>query len=177
MIRNRFVYELSINLDIEYIKNLVMSKQDETVEGRPSHHRLVKNDPYMSSLLKRYPLLSPVYNIYPLPPFVGIPLHIDTDRSCAFNIPIEGTEGTNTIFYESEGPIEMKYDTNRIYDLIKSPVKEVGRHILIRPLLINNTVPHEVTNNKDTKRITISWSLQKGVTFEQAIECFNESIL
>jgi hypothetical protein len=177
MIRDQHIYELNIDLDIDYITNLVMKKQDESVKGRPSHHRFVKDDPYMTSILERYPLLSPVYNIYPLPAHIGIPLHIDTDRSCAFNIPIKGTEGTHTIFYESEGPIKMEYDTNRIYDLIKSPVKEIFRYTLIRPVLINNSIPHEVTNNKDSMRITLSWSLQKGVTFEQAIDLFKDYMI
>jgi hypothetical protein len=176
MIRNQFVYELNIDLDMEYITNMVMNKQKETVDGRAVHHRLVKDDPYMLSILKQYPLLSPVYNIYPLPAHIGIPLHIDTDRSCALNIPIKGTEDTHTIFYDGEN-INLEYDEKRIYDLVKSPVNEVFRHTLIRPLLINNTTPHEVTNNKNSKRITVSWSFQKGVTFEQAIRCFNEPIL
>jgi hypothetical protein len=64
--------------------------------------------------------------------------------------------------------------TNRIYDLVKSPVVEVYRHTLIKPLIINNSIPHKVTNEKDTMRVTLSWSLQKGVTHQQAIECFNE---
>jgi len=177
MIKNKFVYELDIDLDMEYITNLVMNKQNESVKGRAGHHRMVKDDPYMASLLNRYPLLSPVYNIYPMPPHIGIPLHIDTDRSCALNIPIEGTENTHTIFYSAGEDIVLEHDSKRIYDLVKSPVNEVYRHTLIRPLLINNTTPHEVTNNKNSKRITISWSFQKGVTFEQAIRCFNEPVL
>jgi len=172
MTRNEFIYELDIDLDMDYITKLVLKKQDETVQGRAGHHRMVSDDAYMSSIQKKYPLLSPVYNIYPLPAKIGIPLHIDTDRSCAFNIPIQGTEGTNTIFYEAVEPVQTVYDTKRIYDLIKSPVVEKFRHTLLRPLLINNSKPHEVTNNKDTMRITLSWSLNKGVTFEQAIECF-----
>lgn len=176
MIQNNFIQELNINLDIEYITNLVMNKQNETVNGRPTHHRLVADDPYMTSLKNKYPLLSSVYNIYPLPPYKGIPLHIDRDRSCAFNIPIQGTENTHTIFYKADNII-LEYDDKRIYDLIKSPVTEVFRNTLIRPSLINNTIPHEVTNDKDTMRITLSWSLQKGVTFQQAIECFNEPVL
>ena len=55
MIRNQFIYELNIDLDMEYITNLVMNKQNESVEGKARHHRLVKNDPYMSLILKRYP--------------------------------------------------------------------------------------------------------------------------
>jgi hypothetical protein len=172
MIRNEFIYELDIDLDMEYITNLVLSKQDEVIEGKAKHHRMVSDDVYMSSIQKRYPLLSPVYNIYPLPPYIGIPLHIDTDRSCAFNIPIRGTEETYTIFYETVEPIETVYDTKKIYDLVKSSVVEKFRHTLVKPLLINNSKPHKVTNNKNTMRITLSWSLNKGVTFEHAMECF-----
>jgi hypothetical protein len=172
LIQNEFVYELDIDLDMDYITKLVLKKQDETVQGKARHHRMVFDDPYMTSIYQKYPLLSPVYNIYPLPANMGLPLHIDTDRSCAFNIPIQGTEGTDTIFYETVGPLVTVYDTKRIYDLVKSPIIEKFRHTLIRPLLINNSKPHKVTNNKDTMRITLSWSLNKDITFEQAIEHF-----
>jgi hypothetical protein len=174
MIRNKFICEVDINLDMEYITNLVNDKKYQSIDGRASHHRFVKDDPYMTSIQKRYPLLSMVYNIYSLPARKEIPLHIDTDRSCAFNIPIQDTENTYTVFYEQDGPLETVYDTNRIYDLVKSPVLEVYRHTLIKPLIINNSIPHKVTNEKDTMRVTLSWSLHKGVTFNQAIECFNE---
>lgn len=174
MIRNQFIYELDIDLDMEYITDLVNNKKYQSIDGRASHHRYVKDDPYMTSIQKRYPLLSMVYNIYPLPAGKEIPLHIDTNRSCAFNIPIQGTENTYTIFYEIDGPLKTVYDANRIYDLVQSPVTEVYRHTLIKPVLINNTTPHKVTNQKDTMRVTLSWSLHKDVTYQQAIECFNE---
>lgn len=144
--------------------------------GRAKHHRMVRDDPYMLSIQQKYPLLSDVYNVYPLPPHVGIPLHIDRNRSCALNIPLMNTENTYTIFYDALDDLVLEYDEKRIYDLVQSPVREVFRHTLIRPLLINNTMPHEVTNDNDTVRLTISWSLRKGVTQQQAIECFNEPV-
>jgi hypothetical protein len=154
-----------------------MKKQDESVNGRASHHRMVHDDPYMMSIQNQYPLLSNVYNIYPLLPHCGIPLHIDSSRSCALNIPIRGTEDTYTIFYKEDGPLKLEYDDKRIYNLVKSPVVEVFRSTLTKPLLINNTIPHKVTNHKNTMRLTLSWSLQLDVTFQQAIECFNAPIL
>lgn len=177
MIRNNFVYELDIPLDMEYLTELALRKQDENVSGRANHHRMVRDDAYMLSLQRKYPLLSDVYNIYPLPPHIEIPLHIDRDRSCAFNIPIMNTENTFTIFYDDDGERVLEFDPKRIYDLVRSPVREVFRHTLIKPLLINNTMPHKVTNDNDTVRLTISWSLRKGVTQQQAIECFNEPVL
>lgn len=173
MIRNKHIYELDIDLDMKYVADLVMKKQHESIAGRAKHHRMVRDDSYMISIKDRYPLLSDVYNIYVMPAYTEIPLHIDAGRSCAFNIPIQGTEGTNTIFYEEAGPLISEYDDKRIYNLVKSPVNEVFSNTLLKPLLINNTTPHEVVNNKDTVRIILSWSLMKGVTFKQAIECFN----
>lgn len=176
MIRNNFVYELDIDLDMKYLAGLSQRIMEEQVQGRARHHRMVKDDPYMTSLHQKYPLLSEVYNIYPLPPHIEIPLHIDRDRSCAFNIPIMNTENTHTIFYEPDGDLVLEYDEKRIYDLVRSPVKEVFRHTLLQPLLINNTMPHKVTNDNDTVRLTLSWSLRKGVNQQQAIECFNEQL-
>jgi hypothetical protein len=162
---------------MNYLTDLVTKKQDESVSGRASHHRMVHDDPYMLSIKNRYPLLSDVYNIYPLPPYCEIPLHIDSSRSCAFNIPIQGTENTYTVFYEEAGPLKVEYDEKRIYNLVRSPVKEVFRSTLTQPLLINNSIPHQVTNNKNTMRLTLSWSLLQDITFQQAIECFNAPIL
>jgi len=173
MIRNKHIYELDIELDIEYITDLVMKKQNKSVAGRAKHHRMVQEDSYMLSIKNRYPLLSNVYNIYPMPAYTEIPLHINSSRSCAFNIPIQGTEGTSTVFYEADDPLILEYDNKKIYNLVKSPVKEVFSNTLLKPLLINNTTPHKVINNKNTMRITLSWSLMEGVTFKQAIECFN----
>ena len=172
MIRNKFIYELDIDLDIQYITDLVIKNQNKTIKGKAPHHRIVQDDQYMTSLLNRYPLLSGIYNIYSIQPYTEIPLHIDSKRSCAFNIPIQGTEGTYTIFYEETEPIKIEYYDKKIYNLVKSPVNEIFRSTLLRPLLINNTTPHKVTNDKDTIRLTLSWSLQPGVDFQQAIKCF-----
>lgn len=177
MIRNEYIYELDIELDMKYLTDLVMKKQDASVAGRAKHHRMVCDDPYMSSIKERYPLLSDVYNIYPLPSYSEIPLHIDSSRSCAFNIPISGTENTYTVFYKEAETLKLEYDEKRIYNLVRSQVKEVFRNTLLRPLLINNTTPHKVINNKSTMRLSLSWSLSTTVTFQQAIECFNASVL
>lgn len=176
MIRNNFVYELDNLFDMQHLALLADRMVNERVAGRANHHRMVRDDPYMVSIQQKYPLLSDVYNVYPLPPHIEIPLHIDRDRSCAFNIPIRNTENTHTIFYDPIGELELEYDERRIYDLVRSPVQEVFRHTLMRPLLINNTMPHKVTNDNDTVRLTISWSLRKGVTQQQAIRCFNEPV-
>jgi hypothetical protein len=174
MIRNEFIHELDIDLDIHHISELVFQEQFNYKEGYARHHRFVSDDQYMSALQKKYPLLSGVYNIYTLENGKGIPLHIDTDRSCALNIPIKNTEVTETIFYNSENSIKTRYDPKMIYDVVISPVGEIFRHRLTVPTLINNSIPHQVVNKPNNTRITVSWSFYKEVKFDQAIKIFYE---
>lgn len=172
MIRNKFIYELDIDLDLDHIRNLVFKKQNSLVTGLATHHRLVSDDEYMSGIRKKFPFLSEIYNIYTIPPFKGIPLHIDHDRSCALNIPIAGTDGTYTIFYDAgESPV-LEHDPLRIYNLVKSPVSETFCHTLTKPSLINNSIAHRVINQKNSDRITVSWSIIKEKDFYQTIEHF-----
>ena len=100
MIDNQYIFELDIDLDYSYIHQLVKSQQFVTVDGMSTHHRNVIDDPYMMSISDKYPCLSTTYNIYTVKPGVGLPLHIDARRTCAFNIPISGTDNSSTIFYE-----------------------------------------------------------------------------
>jgi hypothetical protein len=175
MIRNQYIHELDIDIDLDYIKDLVLNKPSKPIPGRADHHRSVADDPYMLSLKEKYPCLSDVYNVYVLPIGLGIPMHVDKDRQCALNIPIQGTEATDTIFFEPIGNLNIEYDPVRIFNVVKSPVKEVFRNTLMRPLIINNSVPHRVLN-KDLNniRISLSWSMRIDVTFNEAIKYFNE---
>lgn len=172
MIKNNFIYELDIDLDLSYIKNLVFEKQYCSISGMAQHHRLVNDDDYLSYIRELFPFLSKIYNIYTIPPFKGIPLHIDHDRNCALNIPIQGTKNTYTIFYDAGESPMLEYDSHRIYNLIRSPVSEIFCHTLVKPSLINNSIPHRVTNQKNSDRITVSWSIIKEKDFYQSIEHF-----
>ena len=178
MIRNNFIYELDIDIDLEYISKLVFKNQFKpsldliSQQDKAKHHRLVSDDEYMVSLKNRYPLLGDYYNIYTLKKGQGIPLHIDAGRCCALNIPIIGTADTDTIFYETLGDVQTEYSQRYVYNLVKSPVKELFRHTLLRPSLINNSIPHEVINRKQVDRISLSWSFPKPTTFEEARELF-----
>jgi hypothetical protein len=175
MIRNEFIYELGIDFDLDYIKDLVLNKKPNKVPGLADHHRRVRDDEYMTSLKEKYPCLSEIYNIYVLPKGLGIPMHIDKDRKSALNIPIQGTESTDTVFFKVEGDLEIVYDEKRIYNLVKSSVSEVFRNTLSRPLLINNSIPHRVVNRDlENIRISVSWSMLPDVTFDEAIKIFNE---
>jgi hypothetical protein len=178
MIRNDFIYELDIDIDLGYISKLVFKNQFKpslhlnSQQDKAKHHRLVSDDEYMMSLKKKYPLLGDYYNIYTLLRGQGIPLHIDAGRFCALNIPIQGTEDTDTIFYETLGDVQTEYSQRYVYNLVQSPVKELFRHTLLRPVLINNSIPHKVINRKQVDRISLSWSFSKPTTFKEAKELF-----
>jgi len=175
MLNNEYAYKIDIDLDIDYLKKLVLETEHPTVEGLHPHQRLVELDDYMRSLKERFPFLSAMYNIYDCRPGVDIPLHIDAARDCAFNIPIIGTEDSHTIFYKLKDDGETEFLPTRVYNIIKSPVEETFRFTLTSPTLINNTVPHTVKNGNQ-RRVIISWSVNKNHSFSQAKELFNTAI-
>jgi hypothetical protein len=175
MLNNDYAYEIDVNLDMKYLKKLVLETEHPTIEGLHPHQRLVELDDYMRSLKERFPFLSAMYNIYDCRPGVDIPLHVDAARDCAFNIPIIGTDDSHTIFHKLKDGEESEFLPSRVYNVIKSPVEETFRFTLLRPTLINNSVPHEVKNGNQ-RRVIISWSVNKNHSFSQAKELFKRSL-
>jgi hypothetical protein len=175
MIDNNYIKELDIDLDYEYIYNLVKQKQFETLEGRASHHRNVFDDPYMTNIHEKFPFLSQTYNIYTMTSGIGFPIHIDAKRKCTLNIPIIGTEYSETIFYKCIGIPELKFDPSRIYNEVTSGVEETFRFTLVRPVLFNTTIPHKVELQDGHERVILSWSLNPEYDFEMSKRLFFKS--
>lgn len=177
MIDNRYIYELDIDLDMAYLTDLVKRMQFVTVPGMAAHHRIVADDPYMQRIKDQVPVLENIYNIYTIRTASRLPLHVDTGRSSAFNIPISGTADSTTIFYNYVGAADVSKADGipaNIYNIVTSPVEETFRFTLVQPVLIDNTGPHEVINNGLTDRVSISWSFCAGVTFDQAKDAFKK---
>lgn len=174
MIDNQYIYELDINLDLDYIVQLVKKTQYSRILGRPRHHRRVVEDPYLTTILTTYPFLNPIYNVYSTQSLSNIEQHVDAKRQCAINIPIENTEGSSTIFYEFDGEPDLAYDERRVYYKISSPVIERFRFTLTRPVLINNAVPHSVEHTGPNTRLILSWGIRQDVSFEDAKRLINE---
>ena len=174
MIDNQYIYELDINLDLDYIAQLVKKTQYSRIPGIPRHHRRVVEDPYLTSVLTKYPFLNPIYNVYSTQPLNNIEVHVDAKRQCALNVPIENTEGSHTIFYEYNSTPDLTYDDKRVYYKISSPVTETFRFTLTRPVLINNTVPHSVEHTGPNTRLILSWGIRQDVSFEDAKRLINE---
>lgn len=164
MISNDFIHELDIDFDLDYIRKLIYRPNPDN--GMMPHQRLVSEDPYMASIKEKFPFLSSLYNIYIIHPGGEIPLHIDAKRDCAINIPIDNTENSSTIFWKLVGTPETEYVEKRVYHLVKSLSEETFRFTLLKPTVINNSLPHSVTNFGNKIRVIVSWSVGKGWDFD-----------
>jgi hypothetical protein len=171
MIRNDFIHETDLQLNIEYLKQLV-DRREEKISGLLDYHRLVKNDPYLSSLKERFSFLSPVFNVYKFEPGKVLDVHVDADRFCTLNIPISNTVDSTTVFYELPEKSNLEYNEKRILYTVKSPVKESFRFTLTKPTLVNTSFPHSVTHYGKETRIIISWSVLKPMTFADVRDNF-----
>jgi len=175
MIDNDFVYHTCIDLDLDYLKKMVSVQKHIVTGGLAGHQRYVNTDEYLSSIRNKLPFLSPIFNIYSTRPRVGIVLHTDAKRKCAFNIPIANTNSSTTSFYEyAEEPV-LTYNEKNVYYEIKSKVNEMFNFSLTQPALINNSSPHAVKNWGDEDRVIISWSMDENITFSEAKEFFKKA--
>lgn len=167
MINNNYIYELNDCFYVAYLKNIVHSMK--TSHSLLPHQNLVDSDSYLSSIKKKYPFLSSVFNVYQTAPGRAIPLHIDSKRSCALNIPLINTEDSYTVFYKFKDGTDtiLKNVPERVYDLVESPVEETFKFTLTNPALVNNSVPHKMLNFGNKTRIIISWSVQQQYSFEE----------
>jgi hypothetical protein len=180
MINNNYVYELDLDIDLNYIKQLILGNQFDKNGNKKlnDHQRVVSEDNYLTSIRDKFKFLGPIYNTYYLYPNNNIPPHVDAKRNCALNIPVCFTELSDTVFYKFTTPPILEYNENRVYHSIKSDIIEDFKFSLIRPALINNTIPHGVTNrNVSGLRAILSWSISSSFTFEQAREIFMDARL
>ena len=176
MIDNDYICELDLNIDIPYIKDLVVRQLNVTKQGLAGHQRLVRDDPYLTSIREKIPFLSTTWNIYVTAPRARIVLHTDAKRNCAFNIPIANTENSKTNFYEFIEEPKLIYNERFVFSEVRSRVKQVYSYTAIRPLLINNSGPHEVVHDGPGHRIIMSWSIKQDITYFEAKELFKKCI-
>jgi hypothetical protein len=176
----QYIYEPKLNLDYKYLKNLVLGEKDKVLSKKTAnsveHHRFVEDDEYMTSINNRFPFLSNKYNVYKTHDMRSIPLHIDSLRKAAFNIPILNTENSSTIFYSPDEELDFEYVPSRVYNIIRSKVTESFRFTLTKPTLINNSVPHMVINRSPLTRVIISWSVKLEHSFDDAKVMFQKII-
>lgn len=156
MLSNDFIHELDIEFDTNYLLSLVEKTKKE--DQLKAHQRLVSNDPYLTSIKEKYPFLSSIWNYYDFVPFRALAPHIDTKRRAALNIPLTGTAGSKTFFYDINKVTTRTYDTAKVLDWIDTDLEPVFSFELSRPTIINNSLPHSVSNGK-YRRVILSWSI------------------
>ncbi len=165
----KYIFKPKIDLDLSKLKDIVFRNIDKFQPNLATHQRYVKDEPYLVELREKYPFLSQLYNIYPTPPSYVVPIHICPERGCALNIPIQYTEDSYTVFYESKNSndIKMTYSVPRIYHIIESEMVEVFRYTLTEPVIMNTLLPHGVFGGPETTRIIMSWSITTDYTYEK----------
>lgn len=165
----QYIFRPKIDLDILKIKEIVFRNLHKSYPELATHQRYVREEPYLVGLREKYPFFSQLYNIYPTPPNCIVPIHICPDRGCALNIPIQYTEDSYTVFYESKDnkDIVMTYNVPRIYHVIESEMVEVYRYTLIEPVVMNTLLPHGVFGGPKTTRIIMSWSITSDYDYEK----------
>jgi hypothetical protein len=164
---NDYIFIPTLDLDTELIKDIVKRNINVQVPGMATHHRLIKNESYLEKIKEKYYFLSSVYNIYDTRWDYITPVHIDSNRYCALNIPIENVEGSYTVYYELHNELISNLIPSRAYSTVESEKIEKFRFTLDRPTIINTKIPHNIIhNNTKNNRIIMSWSVNENYTFD-----------
>jgi len=107
------------------------------------------------------------------------PIHCDTHRQTAINIPLRNTDNTFTVFHQGGNSVDSAYAqfgdifqnwrSNEYITYIVDSI-EVYREVLECPTIVNTSKPHGIINNSNKTRWICSWTYDG--TFEQALEDF-----
>ncbi len=135
--------------------------------------------PFLANIRSKYPKLAD--HIKFLKSSKGSwPVHCDTHRQTAINIPLRNIENTYTVFHESGkqatnvhayfGNVLQEWYSNEYVTYITNS-KEVYKEILKCPTIVNTSKPHGIINNGSNNRWICSWPYNG--TFEEAIEEIN----
>jgi hypothetical protein len=154
-----------------HIKSVMINKEN------PEHYPLCR-------LYKKYEsLLAPHFLMIHMTPNYTTPIHLDgavpeRQRATSFNIPIQGcnSDCITEFFDIPESAFWTDYTnaTRFLKDGITG--SKIGEYRLTdNPFLVCPQTPHRVNNLEGSvDRITVSWSLRRDWTFQQAVNFFKE---
>jgi len=150
----------NIELDINKLKEIVFRNLYRLEPNLATHQRYVDKEPYLVELRNQFPFLGNLYNIYNTRWDYVTPVHIDSNRCCALNIPIENVEGSYTVYYKLNTELVSNLIPDRAYNIVKSENTEAFRFTLEQPTIINTKIPHNIIHNTTkANRIVMSWSI------------------
>jgi hypothetical protein len=182
---NEYILTLPNLLDINYMKNLgLQTITDEWLVTNDSRALQiytdfvtidVESDEYLKSIRNRFPKLFPYIKLMKMDKGQW-PIHIDTIRECAINIPIQNCDETKITKFGKNGKkieslvttfgnIKRKWHSHEYLTFVEEQKMDFEFSMEV-PTLINTKKPHQVINSTNTKRIILSWSYDD--VFEQA---------
>ena len=164
---NEYIFYPNIDIDIDKLKSIVYRHFRKPETNLAPHQRSVSKEPYLVEMRNKYPWLSDIYNIFLTSANYVVPIHIDKIRNCSLNIPIQYTEDSYTICYETGNNPDLSTNAVKVYDVVLSEVKEVFRYTLDRPVIMNTKVPHSVIGGPEANRIIMSWSVSSNYSYEE----------
>lgn len=155
----------------QHIKSIIINK--ENIEHYP-----------LCRLFKKYEsILAPHFLIIHITPNYTTPIHLDgadptKRRPTSFNIPIQGCIGDCVTEFFDIPESDFRIDYPNATRFLKEGVTgtKIGEYRLTNnPVLVCPQTPHRVNNlNGSLDRITVSWSLRRDWTFQQAFDFFKE---
>jgi len=174
---NQYIFSVPNSLfDFERLQEIALRNLNDVQEGLAFHQRRTETEPYLLELRERYPFLSPLYNISTAPAGYVVPIHFESNRNCAINVPVSYMEDSFTSFYEPLEPINSEFIPFKVYHEVKTKVKKVFSYTMTHPVLINNTLPHDVVGGPLKDRTILSWSISPKFRFEEIKEILKDAI-
>lgn len=171
MIDNDYVFEVNIEFDINEFELIINNLK---LSGLRAHQQKAEDYEYTNQVYqKHHKVLGNIWNYYLLKPNTGFPIHIDARRTAALNIPIYGSTGSVTKFYEMPDE-ELIYNDRLIAYQFQNNVEEKFEFTLTKPSVIRVNVPHSVMAGNE-HRLIISWGLNTDLP--NAKQYFNEYAL
>ncbi len=173
IINEKYVFDPQIEIDQATMEEIVRRQANNIDPNSPiHHHRWVKDEPYLISIREKYPFLSEIYSLYVFPAGLQVEIHTDSKRSTVLNIPVLNLENTITTFYKvideeyqpfnKQSKILMEYDS-------KAVVPDYS-YTMLKPLILNASIPHSISVNGNLPRTIISWGMKKN--YQEAMEFF-----
>jgi hypothetical protein len=127
----------------------------------------VESDPYLKSIRDTYPKLESYIKLLKMDKGQW-PTHVDTQRSCAINIPIQNCDETKVTqmgkkgklvksIVTTFGDVEAEWHSHQYVQYVADAVVDF-EFALQGPTLFNTKIPHGVINYTDTQRVIATWS-------------------
>jgi len=186
---NPYTHKIPNFIDPILLNNILDSIISPLWESLPDPAALYEYTDKLPIAVKDYPFLANIQSKYPkladrikfLKSSKGSwPIHCDTHRQTAINIPLRNIENTHTVFHKGGeqaknvhayfGNVLQEWYSNEYVTYITNS-EEVYKEILECPTIVNTSKPHGIINNGSNNRWICSWAYNG--TFEEAIEEIN----